>query len=66
MVGLFPLGLCRQPSWWLLLSPLLVTVLLLKVSGVALMEDKIAERRPGYAAYKRRVSAFIPWPAQRR
>ena len=30
-------------------------------AGVALMENDIAERRPGYAAYKREVSAFVPW-----
>ena len=66
--GFFIIGFAASHMWWLLLSPLLVTTLLLKVSGVALMEDDIAERRPGYAAYKRDVSAFIPWfrkPAQR-
>jgi len=47
--------------WWLILSPLLVTFLLLQVSGVTLLEDGIEHRRPGYAAYKQRVSAFIPW-----
>jgi steroid 5-alpha reductase family enzyme len=47
--------------WWLILSPLLVTFLLLQVSGVTLLEDGIESRRPGYATYKQRVSAFIPW-----
>ena len=41
-----------------------MTFLLLQVSGVTLMEDKIDERRPGYADYKERVSAFIPWPSK--
>jgi steroid 5-alpha reductase family enzyme len=36
-------------------------VLLLRVSGVTLLED-IADRRPGYAEYIRRTSAFVPWP----
>jgi len=48
--------------WWLILAPLLLTFLLLQVSGVALMEDGIAARRPDYAAYKQRVSTFLPWP----
>jgi len=51
--------------WWLILSPLLVTALLLQVSGIALMEDTITQRRPGYAGYKQRVSAFVPWPPKR-
>lgn len=44
------------------LGPLLMTFLLLKVSGVALLEKTIAERRPAYAEYIARTSAFLPWP----
>ena len=62
--GYFLIGFAASHAWWLLLSPLVVTFLLLQVSGVTLMEDKIVERRPAYAAYKRRVSAFIPWRAK--
>ncbi|KJS05682.1 MAG: hypothetical protein VR73_11940 [Gammaproteobacteria bacterium BRH_c0] len=47
--------------WWALVSPLLMTVLLLKVSGVSLLESDIAERRPQYREYIQRTSAFIPW-----
>ncbi|GER10120.1 DUF1295 domain-containing protein [Variovorax boronicumulans] len=50
---------------WCLVSPLLMTVLLLKVSGVALLEHDIAERRPAYRSYAARTSAFIPWPPRR-
>lgn len=46
---------------WTLVSPLLMTVLLLRVSGVTLLERDIGERRPGYAAYVARTPAF--WPA---
>ena len=60
--GFFLVGFSASHAWWLALSPLVVTLLLLKVSGVSLMEDKIEDRRPAYAAYKRRVSAFVPWP----
>jgi steroid 5-alpha reductase family enzyme len=59
--GFFLLGFSAAGAWWLILSPLVVT-LLLQVSGVTLMEDKIEDRRPAYADYKRRVSAFVPWP----
>ena len=63
--GYFAIGFGASHQWWLVLSPLLVTFLLLQVSGVALMEDKMDERRPGYAEYRRRVSAFVPWPPKK-
>jgi len=47
-------------AWWSLASPILMTVLLLKVSGVTLLEVDIGERRPGYARYIRETSAFLP------
>lgn len=43
------------------LSPLVMTLLLMKVSGVPLLEKRLVETRPAYAAYARRTSAFIPW-----
>ncbi len=49
-------------AWWSILGPLLMTGLLLKVSGVALLEKDIGERRPGYADYIRRTHAFFPGP----
>jgi steroid 5-alpha reductase family enzyme len=60
--GYFAIGFAASHMWWLLLSPLLITFLLLQVSGVSLMEETMDARRPGYADYKRRVSAFVPWP----
>lgn len=47
--------------WWSIVSPLLMTLLLLKVSGVSLLENTITERRPEYASYRRTTSAFFPW-----
>lgn len=49
-------------AWWTLFSPLLMTLLLLKVSGVALLEKDIAERRPAYRHYMARTNAFLPGP----
>jgi steroid 5-alpha reductase family enzyme len=49
-------------GWWTVLSPLLMTFLLLRVSGVSLLEKDIGNRRPGYAAYMRRTNAFFPGP----
>lgn len=52
-------------GWWSLLSPLVMTGLLLKVSGVALLEQDIGERRPAYRDYIRRTNAFFPGPVRR-
>jgi steroid 5-alpha reductase family enzyme len=48
---------------WSVISPLLMTFLLLRVSGVNLLEKDIAERRPAYRDYIARTNAFVPgWP----
>ena len=49
-------------AWWSLPGPLLMSVLLRRVSGVTLLEKDIGERRPGYADYIRRTNAFFPGP----
>ena len=60
--GFFLIGFAASGAWWLAVSPAVMTFLLLRVSGVSLLEEDIADRRPGYAAYIRRTSAFVPWP----
>ena len=47
-------------GWWTIFSPIMMTILLLRVSGVALLE-KTLETRPGYKEYVESTSAFIPW-----
>lgn len=47
-------------AWWTLLSPMLMTYLLLRVSGVTMLERSLEESKPGYEAYTRRTSAFFP------
>ncbi len=47
---------------WSIISPLLMTWLLLRVSGVALLEKDISERRPAYRSHIARTNAFIPGP----
>lgn len=49
-------------GWWTIASPVLMSFLLLKVSGVAMLEKTITERRPKYADYIRRTNAFFPGP----
>ena len=47
-------------GWWTVFSPLLMTLLLLKVSGVSLMEKGITERRSQYRDYIHSTNAFFP------
>lgn len=49
-------------GWWTIVGPLLMTGMLLKVSGVALLEKDIAKRRPEYQRYIQQTNAFIPGP----
>lgn len=46
---------------WYSLGSLLMTYLIIKISGVALLEKSLAKIKPGYEEYIRRTSAFLPW-----
>lgn len=48
-------------GWWTIFSPILMTLLLIKVSGVALLEKTLKNSKPGYKEYVESTSAFIPW-----
>jgi len=47
-------------GWWSLPGPLLMSVLLLKVSGVTMLEKDIGKRRPAYREYIERTNTFFP------
>lgn len=49
-------------AWWAVIGPLVMSTLLIRISGVAMLERDISKRRPGYAEYIRRTSAFFPRP----
>lgn len=59
--GLYAMAL-GAGAWWTVFSPLLISVLLLRVSGVTLLEKDIGERRPAYRDYIARTNAFFPGP----
>jgi steroid 5-alpha reductase family enzyme len=48
-------------SYWPVLGSVLMTALIIKVSGVALLEKTLNSTKPGYQEYVRKTSAFIPW-----
>jgi steroid 5-alpha reductase family enzyme len=51
--------------WWTIVGPAVMTFLLLRVSGVSMLEHNIAKRRPEYEDCIRRTSVFIPLPPKR-
>jgi len=63
--GVWLIALETGSAWWTAIGPALMTLFLLRVSGVALTEKTIAKRRPGYAEYMERTSGFVPLPPRR-
>ena len=62
--GIFIIALSIPYGWASVAGPLVITVLLLFVSGVPLTEKRF-EGRPGWEAYKRRTSIFVPLPPKK-
>ena len=52
-------------AWWAVFSPVLMTFLLLRVSGVSLLETTLRETKQGYREYMESTSAFLPLPPRR-
>jgi steroid 5-alpha reductase family enzyme len=46
---------------WTIFSPLIMTFLLVRVSGVGMLEKTLKDGKPGYREYMERTSAFVPW-----
>jgi steroid 5-alpha reductase family enzyme len=63
--GLWLVALQAGGAWWTVVSPMLMTLLLVRVSGKGLLEKDMRKRRPEYEDYIRRTSGFIPLPPRR-
>ena len=48
-------------GWWTIFSPVIMTVLLMRVSGVTLLEKTLQAEKPGYKDYIETTSEFFPW-----
>ena len=58
--GIFLIALSVPYGWTAIISPAVITFLLLRVSGVILLEKEFTDNEE-FKEYKRRTSAFIPW-----
>lgn len=59
--GIYLIALSAPGTAWTFVSPATITFLLLRVSGVTLLERTILDTRPGYREYQEQTSAFVPW-----
>jgi len=58
--GIGLLAVVVPDGWFGIVGPLTITLLILKVSGIPMLEKKMAEN-PDFAEYKRRTSVLLPW-----
>jgi steroid 5-alpha reductase family enzyme len=63
--GLFIIAMADPQLWWTVLSPVIITVVLLKMTGIALTEKLLVEKRPEYIQYINTTPAFFPWIPKR-
>lgn len=63
--GLTLIALESPLGAYTVLSPMVMIIFLVFISGKALTERMMEKKYPEYAAYKRRTSGFIPWPPKR-
>lgn len=52
-------------GWWTVVSPVVMTFLLMRVSGVTLLERDLTRTKPAYEAYVASTNAFVPGPKKR-
>lgn len=60
--GYFFFSLAHPMGIYFIFCPIILTFLLLKVSGVAMLEEGLKTTKPAYEEYIKKTSAFIPWP----
>ncbi len=59
--GYFIIALGAPFGFVTIFSPIIMTVLLMRVSGVAMLEKTLVETKPGYKEYVETTNAFFPW-----
>jgi steroid 5-alpha reductase family enzyme len=60
--GLFLFGIAAAPHWWWTGVGALSITLMFRFVSLPMIETRMLERRPAFAAYQERVSLVVPWP----
>jgi steroid 5-alpha reductase family enzyme len=62
--GIYIIALSVPNGWMSIIGPLTITFLILKVSGIPMLEEGFRDN-PDFQQYKQRTSAFIPLPPRK-
>lgn len=60
--GLFLISVSDSNAWWTIVGPIVMSILLMRVSGVTLLERSLTKTKPQYADYIARTNSFFPGP----
>jgi len=60
--GLYFVAMSYSGAWWTVIGPIVMSVFLMRVSGVTLLEKSLTKTKPQYADYIARTNAFFPGP----
>lgn len=52
-------------AYWYIIGSIVMTYLIVRISGVALLEESLKKQKPEYREYIQRTSSFFPWPPRR-
>ncbi len=63
--GLFLIAVSDMANLWTVVGPILMTWLILRVSGVVMLEKGLRQSKSDYDAYVARTSAFVPLPPRK-
>lgn len=59
--GLYCVSIAHGVAIWTVISPLVMSIFLMKFSGVGLLEKSLNQSKPKYQDYVQRTNAFFPW-----
>jgi steroid 5-alpha reductase family enzyme len=60
--GLYAVAMSKSDAGWTIIGPIVMSVFLMRVSGVTLLEKKLTNTKPEYVNYVARTNAFFPGP----
>ena len=60
--GLFAIA---SGAYWYIAGSPIMTYLIVRISGVSLLEQSLKEKKPEYREYIQKTSSFFPWPPRR-
>ena len=59
--GIFGIVISSASLWWAIISPVLISLVLTRMTGVPITEASLVETKPHYGEYIKSTNAFFPW-----